>query len=160
MRLIALPVSFMLVLCTSCDTVETNRALNAEVRALPSHSLVQFGTPADAHDGGSTSIALTFTNGQTYMLRCFCVGNLMIGRWKTNLWEKGYRFQLYRPGQDERAETIRLDSPIACHLSILLGEFAEDSADKRLGAYATSLSSMMYRSTYETGKASSTFMLY
>ena len=42
-------------------------------------------------------------------------------------WEKGYRFQISRLGQREPVETIRLDSPVANRLSVLLREFAEDS---------------------------------
>jgi hypothetical protein len=77
---------FLFVVCTGCATVETDARLNAELRALPDHSLVKIGIPAVAHDCGSTSIDLGFPNGQTFTLRCLCDGNLLIGNWKTNDW--------------------------------------------------------------------------
>jgi hypothetical protein len=156
-------VAFMcllLALCVSCDTVQTDRTLRAELRALPDHSLVEFGTPMGAHDGGSTSIPLGFSNGQEYMLKCFCLGNLMIGSWKTNDWENGFRFQISRIGQRERVETIRLDSPVANRLSVLLRDFAEDSPGNEWSGWAVLLSKMMHRSTYDAAKVAAGFMQY
>jgi hypothetical protein len=152
-------ISLLLVLCSGCNTVQTNRILRAELLALPDHSLVEFGRPMGAHDGGSTSIPLRFSTGQEYMLRCFCLGNLWIGAWKTNDWEKGYRFQISKVEQREPVETIRLDSPVAKRLSVLLREFAEDSAEKGWSRdWAAVLSRMMHRHTYDSAKASASFM--
>ena len=112
-----------------------------------------------AHDGGSASIPLGFNNGQEYVLRCFCLGNLLIGGWKTNDWEKGYRFQVRRSEQEGPIETIRLDSPVAERLSVLLQQFVED-ADRTdwTTDFATSLSKMMHRRTYDGAKATAGFM--
>jgi hypothetical protein len=154
-----LPALILLcMLCGGCSTVPTDSALNAELRTLPDRSLIAFGTGMTAHDGGSTSIPLRFSNGDEYLLRCFCFGNLLIGSWKTNAWDKGYRFQISRIGQLDRVETIRVDSPLANRLSVLLLQFAEDPANKESSAWAVSLSKMMHRDTYYTGKAAAGFM--
>ena len=146
------------LVCGGCSTVPTDSALNTELRTLPDHSLIAFGTGMTAHDGGSTSMPLRFSNGQEYLLRCFCIGNLLTGSWKTNAWEKGYRFQISRISQLDRVETIRLDSPVANRLSVLLLQFAEDPANKESSAWAVSLSRMMHRGTYDTAKATSGFI--
>ena len=153
-------IPVLLVLCMSCGTVQTDRRLNAELRALPDHSLAEVGRAAIAHDGGSTSIPLAFSNGQNYQLRCFCWGNLLIGAWKTNHWEKGYRFQISRLGQREPVETIRLDGPVANRLSVLLRKFAEDSPGNEFTTDAVLLSKMMHRSTYDAAKVAAGFMSY
>lgn len=152
-------MTLLIVVCASCRTVETDRTLCAELRALPDHSLVKFERPMSAHDGGSTTVPLGFNNGQEYMLRCFCQGNLLIGLWNTNEWEKGYRFQIRRSEQDKPVETIRLDSPVAKRLSLLLQQFVEATPSTNWTAnFAASLSKMMHRETYEAAKASAGFM--
>ena len=69
----------------------------------------------------------------------------MTGSWNTNLWEKGYRFQIWPDGQDQQKETIRLDTPLALHLGTLFREFANDSSNAQSQAWAESLSGMMQR---------------
>ncbi len=157
MKLLAI-IPFVLALCSSCGTVPRNRALHTELLAMADNSLIELGTGMTAHDGGSTSIPLRFSNGQEYLLRCFCFGYLLIGSWKTNAWEKGYRFQISRIGQRETVETIRLDSPVANRLSVLLLQFAENPTNKQSTAWAASLSGMMHRNTYYTAKATAGFM--
>ncbi len=76
-----------------------------------------------------------------------------------NDWEKGYRFQIRRAEQETPVETVRLDSPVAERLSLLLLQFAEDSPKRDWTThFAASLSKMMHRRSHDTASATSGFM--
>jgi hypothetical protein len=141
------------ICCFGCSTVPRDKVLEAQLRALPGHSLVAFGTPGLSHDGGSTGVILTFNNGQEYLLRCLCVGNILHRSWKTNDWKQGYRFQIYQPDSYQQVETIKLDSPLANRLSVLLRQFSEDHPAGEWSHLALSFSRMMHRRTYDEARA-------